>query len=220
MKKLSIISNQIKNNTFSYTGKGSFEAIVNQHKDKVLDWLEDLIPLQQQIEELKDLEDLDFQKRNYTRILSKLFPKEYTEFVSQNILIRDAAAIAKHYDREFNVTILYDNLLKDKYLKYPGKYEKYVDYNIFQRFLMMYKDDLMKSLDAETNRVKGPRNRQGKVIYDSLDPQERLIFDEEEEEQKKAEELTEEKQTKKAKEKTAKQQKDTNWTQLLLGKIK
>lgn len=53
MKKLSIISNQIKNNTFSYTGKGSFEATVNKNKELILGWLEDLIPLQTQIDLLK-----------------------------------------------------------------------------------------------------------------------------------------------------------------------
>ena len=64
MKKLSIISNQIKNNTYSYTGKGSFEAIVNKNKDLVLEWLDNLIPLQKQIDMLAELENINFQKRN------------------------------------------------------------------------------------------------------------------------------------------------------------
>jgi len=72
MKKLSIISNQIKNNTFSYTGKGSFEATVNKNKELILGWLEELIPLQIQIDTLSELENLEFQKRNYTRILTKV----------------------------------------------------------------------------------------------------------------------------------------------------
>ena len=114
MKKLSIISEQIKNNTYSYTGKGSFESIVKNNKELVLGWLEDLIPLQQQIDTLKDLVGLEFQKRNYTRILTKLFPLEYTEFVSLNILIGDAVVIAQYYEDEYNITLLYDKLLLNK----------------------------------------------------------------------------------------------------------
>lgn len=199
MKKLSTISNQIKNNTYSYTGKGSFEAVVNKNKDKVLGWLEDLVPLQKQIEMLKDLENLEFQKRNYTRILTKLFPDEYTEFVSLNILVRDAHAIAQYYDDEYNVTILYNNLIENKFLKYPGKYDKYVSYNIFQRFVMMYREDLMKSLD------------QDEVKEDTKDS----FIDENIEQISEIEDIEnnitiEEKPVK---------QKETNWTNLLLGRL-
>ncbi len=202
MKKLSSISNQIQNNTFSYTGKGSFEAIVNRHKELVMEWLEELIPLQKQIEMLKDLEGLDFQKRNYTRILSKLMPEEYTEFVSLNILVRDSSIIAQYYDEEYNVTILYDNLLRDKYLKYPGKYEKYVSYNIFQKFLMMYKDDLLKSLENQDEPIqrKAPQPQQEV-------PQEENTKQSDEQIEISEEELED-----------IPQEKETNWTNLLLGK--
>jgi hypothetical protein len=211
MKKLSIISNQIKNNTYSYTGKGSFEAIVNQNKDKILAWLEDLIPLQKQIEMLKDLADLDFQKRNYTRILTKLFPDEYTEFVSLNILVRDAHAIAQHYDEEYNVTILYNNLIEHKYLKYPGKYDKYVSYNIFQKFVMMYREDLMKSLDNDD--VKEDKND----FVEEVSEIEEYIED--------IEEYVEDEPTKPIEEEQPQivdpnKPKETNWTNLLLGRLK
>lgn len=225
MKKLSIISNQIKNNTYSYTGKGSFEAIVNKHKDKVLSWLEDLIPLQRQIEMLADLEDINFQKRNYTRILTKIFPEEYKEFVCVNILVRDANVIAQYYDDEYNVTILYDNLLKDKYLKYPGKYDKYVEFNIFQKFIMTYREDLMKSLETQnqtTTTKPLPKIDEEKEELHLTQPS--LI---EEEEPVKEESKKETKSKKKSKkddeyqeESSKADKKDTNWTQLLLGKIK
>lgn len=211
MKKLSIISNQIKNNTYSYTGKGSFEAVVNQNKDKILEWLEDLIPLQKQIEMLKDLADLDFQKRNYTRILTKLFPDEYTEFVSLNILVRDAHAIAQHYDEEYNVTILYNNLIENKYLKYPGKYDKYVSYNIFQKFIMMYREDLMKSLERDEAK------EDKKTSYEETTSD----FDEniEEPEIEVSEELQPlEEETPQVTE--VNKSKETNWTNLLLGRLK
>jgi len=214
MKKLSNISNQIKNNTYSYTGKGSFEAIVNNNKDLILGWLEELIPLQSQIDLLAEQEDIEFQKRNYTRILTKVFPEEYKEFVSLNILVRDANILAQYYNEEYNITILYDNLIKDKYLKYPGKYEKYVEFNIFQKFVMMYRDDLISSLEGEhqteqTHREEMPQNTQEESTAISKEP-----IVEKTEEKIEAEEIEEQKESIKAKEK------DTNWTNLLLGKLR
>ncbi len=152
MKKLLNISNQIKNNTYSYTGKGSFEAVVNNFKSDIIIWLEELVPLQQQIQHLFDKSSLQLQKRNYTRILTKLLPDEYKEFVSLNILVRDANKIASCYKTEFNVTLLYDKLILNKDLKYPGKYEKFVEFEIFQKFIMMYRDELVSSLGNETNK--------------------------------------------------------------------
>jgi hypothetical protein len=213
MKKLSIISNQIKNNTYSYTGKGSFEAIVNQNKEIILEWLEDLIPLQKQIDMLKELTDLEFQKRNYTRILTKVFPDEYTEFVSLNILVRDAHAIAQHYDDEYNVTILYNNLIEHKYLKYPGKYDKYVSYNVFQKFLMMYREDLMKSLENDEAKDEN-KNEIEDIDFDLDDmveePEVKITKENQsQEDEKKIEEIAE-----------ANKPKETNWTNLLLGRLK
>jgi len=208
MKKLSIISNQIKNNTYSYTGKGSFEAIVNKNKELILGWLEELIPLQKQMELLLELEELEFQKRNYTRILTKVFPDEYKEFVSLNILVRDANIVAQYYNEEYNITILYDNLINDKYLKYPGKYEKYVEFNIFQKFVMMYRDELISSLDQENQTVGiHKEGTTDKRFSEIVKPEIKKI------EQEKIEDTEE-------KEKQDKKDKDTNWTQLLLGKLK
>jgi len=205
MKKLAAISNQIQNNTFSYTGKGSFEAIVNKHKESIIVWLEELVPLQKQIEMLRDLEGVDFQKRNYTRILTKIMPDEYTEFVSLNILVRDSNVIAQYYDEEYNITILYDNLIKDKYLKYPGKYEKFVGYNIFQKFIMMYKDDLLKALEAQT---------QDQIVKkETPKPIEEPINEKPEEKKKEIKEKTIEEEIP-----DSKKEKEINWTNLLLGR--
>jgi len=208
MKKLSNISNQIKNNTYSYTGKGSFEAIVNKNKELILSWLEELIPLQSQIDLLLELENLEFQKRNYTRILTKVFPEEYKEFVSLNILVRDANVLAQYYNEEYNITVLYDNLLKDKYLKYPGKYEKYVEFNIFQKFVMMYRDELMSSLESE---------------HQSTVTRKQTTYQEIQENTQQVEEITQEEKVPEEEniiEEVVKKEKDTNWTNLLLGKLK
>lgn len=213
MKKLSIISNQIKNNTYSYTGKGSFEAVVNQNKDLILEWLENLIPLQKQIEMLKDLTQLEFQKRNYTRILTKLFPDEYTEFVSLNILVRDSHVIAQYYDEEYNVTILYNNLLEDKFLKYPGKYDKYVSYNIFQKFVMMYREDLMKSLENDDVKVEKEIFEEEKSF--DFENQEQKIIETNEENDSNTEDKKEQERIQEVN-----KPKETNWTNLLLGRLK
>jgi hypothetical protein len=217
MKKLSIISNQIKNNTYSYTGKGSFEAIINNNKEIVLSWLEDLLPIQKQIELLFEIANINFQKRNYTRILTKVFPDEYKEFVSVNILVRDANIIAQYYDKEYNMTILYDKLINHKFLKYPGKYDKYVEYKIFQRFVMMYKDELVHSLESEHQSVDNS------IIIESISENnieiEKELATQEEEIQETTKEI-EINTKKKSKVNKEKEPKDTNWTQLLLGRLK
>ena len=209
MKKLSIISNQIKNNTYSYTGKGSFEAVVNNNKDLIINWLEDLLPLQKQIEKLNTKENIDFQKRNYTRILTKILPEEYKEFVSVNILVRDSHIIGQYYQDEFNLTILYDKLINDKYLKYPGKYDKYVEFELFQKFIMTYRDELVADHrdDVEDEKIiKKPvvkkevvKTSDKKVETKKANDMEQLTM----------EELVEEKP-----------KKETNWTNLLLGRNK
>ena len=226
MKKLSIISNQIQNNTYSYTGKGSFEAVVNNNKDLVIDWLEELIPLQKQIEQLSQLSNLTLQKRNYTRILTKILPDQYKEFVSLNILVRDANVVAQYYNNEFNITLLYDKLINSKYLKYPGKYEKYVDFNIFQKFIMMYRDDLLKSLETGHQEFN-------KTIINSEDKptkekqQEKNILqemvenkDEETVENNEQTHLEIEPEVKQEIESKTDTKKETNWTNLLLGRLK
>ena len=229
MKKLSAISDQIKNNTFSYTGKGSFEAIVNKHKDEVLGWLEDLIPLQKQIEALDEMENVSFQKRNYTRILTKLFPDQYKEFVSLNILVRDSNQIAVEYRQNYNISSLYNALIEKKLLKYPGKYNIYVEFNIFQKFIMTYKDDLIKSINDQLDTKEAPK---AEYVYE--EPVEKLeilesIKGEKKEEQPPREnpEIQENEQEaltavreEEEKRKEEKKEKNTNWTNLLLGKLK
>tara|TARA_B110000046_G_C13005528_1_gene404268 strand:- start:51 stop:671 length:621 start_codon:yes stop_codon:yes gene_type:complete len=206
MKKLLIISSQIKNNTYSYTGKGSFEAIVNKNKDLILQWLEELLPLQNQIEILLELQDIKFQKRNYTRILTKVFPEEYREFVCLNILVRDANILAQYYNEEYNITILYDNLIKDKYLKYPGKYDKYVEFLIFQKFVMMYRDELIFSLNNEHQSLITSKKEQREEATPTEIQNTPLLADVESEQTIEVAKAHEDK--------------DVNWTQLLLGKLK
>lgn len=161
MKKLSIISDKIKDDTFSYTGKGSFETVFNKNKDEIILWLEELIPLQKQIELLYEKENIEFQKRNYTRILTKYLNDEYQEFVSVNILLRDLEFIKKYYNENQDLIELYNSLILNKHLKYPGKSEKYVEFDIFKEFVLTYSDDLEisnitiikdeKHIDIKTN---------------------------------------------------------------------
>ena len=205
MKKLSSISNQIKNNTYSYTGKGSFEAVVNNNKELIVTWLEELVPLQKQIENLNEKENIDFQKRNYTRILTKIFPEQYKEFVSLNILVRDSSTITQYYQNEFNITILYDKLLEDKYLKYPGKYDKYVEFDLFQKFLMMYRDELISNQD---NLESEGITKKDETITINQDLEKNVKIDIVE---------TLEVETTETKKEI---KKETNWTNLLLGKLK
>jgi len=207
MKKLSIISNQIKNNTYSYTGKGSFEAVVNNNNELILNWLEELIPLQKQIENLNEKENIDFQKRNYTRILTKVFPEEYKEFVSLNILVRDSHIIGQYYRDEFSVTILYDKLLKDKYLKYPGKYDKYVEFDLFQKFLMMYRDELISNNTSDDVAIERVTKVEEPIV------EKEIITQNIEEVQDIPKEEVKEKEPVVVK-------KETNWTNLLLGKLR
>lgn len=207
MKKLSIISNQIKNNTYSYTGKGSFEAVVNNNNELILNWLEELIPLQKQIENLNEKENIDFQKRNYTRILTKVFPEEYKEFVSLNILVRDSHIIGQYYRDEFSVTILYDKLLKDKYLKYPGKYDKYVEFDLFQKFLMMYRDELISNNTSDDVAIERVTKVEEPIV------EKEIITQNIEEVQDIPKEEIEEQEEVVVK-------KETNWTNLLLGKLR
>ncbi len=198
MKRLPKISNQIKNNTYSYTGKGAFEEIANKYKEEIINWLEDLVPLQKQIEYLHSKENVDFQKRNYTRILSKLLPNEYNEFVSLNILIRDSSVIATHYQKELDLAKLYKYLVSNKYLKYLGKYDRYVEFEIFQKFIIMYKEDLIFSLkdskQIQNNEIKNKEHtatiqKKEEISQDEIQKNEKI-----------------------------KSKKNTNWTNLLLGR--
>ena len=132
-----------------------------------------------------------FKKENYTRILTKLLPDEYKEFVSLNILVRDASHIAQFYKEESNLKALYNNLITKKYLKYPGKYELYVDFIIFQKFVMVYRDDL--SINLDSHNLEEESNKQNL-------------------EQPTSEKLEE------VKEEPKETSKETNWTNLLLGR--
>ncbi|MEA2050991.1 MAG: hypothetical protein U9O56_09710 [Campylobacterota bacterium] len=208
MKKLSTISNQIKNNTFSYTGKGAYEAVANKQKANILKWLEDLVPLQKQIENIIELENIEIQKRNYTRILTKIAPLEYKEFVSINILVRDANKIAKYYDEDYDLTKVYSKLIENRYLKYPGKYEKFVEFELFQKFVMLYRDDLISSVEEINDSDKIDIQ----TVDENSDTKENNLV---------AEEINQETSSEEELEEVVKPiKKETNWTNLLLGKLK
>lgn len=142
MKRVASIGNHIKNNSYSYTGKGNFEAIVKDNQETILTWLEELVPLKNQIDRLNDQENVEFQKRNYIRILTKYFPEQYTLFVSVNILVRDTEYIKELYKSSNSLRGLYNQLINHKYLKYPGRSEKYIEFDMFKLFIDTYKDDL------------------------------------------------------------------------------
>jgi hypothetical protein len=109
------------------------------------------------------------------------------------------------------VTILYNNLLEDKLLKYPGKYDKYVSYNIFQKFIMMYREDLKKSLENDDAKEETKTTLE-ETPFDLDDTIEEIDVQINEEDIVHEEEL--------AKIAQANMPKETNWTNLLLGRLK
>lgn len=153
MKRITSIGNHIKNNSYSYTGKGNFETIVKENKELILTWLEELVPLKTQIERLNEQENVEFQKRNYIRILTKFFPDEYLLFVSINILVRDSHNIKELYKTSNSLRGLYNQLLNHKYLKYPGRSERYIEFEMFKMYIDTYKDDLEVYFDDSVGKT-------------------------------------------------------------------
>lgn len=149
MKRLNIVSEQIKNNSNIYTGKSAYEHIILENKDEIFDWFENLVPIQQQINMLEELGCENLQKRNYVRIITKLFPKEYNQFVSLNILIRDVDSIAKVFSIA-DVDVQYYDLIHDNRLKFPGRHKKYVSIDIYKEFIKVYEDDLKAKMPKNT----------------------------------------------------------------------
>ena len=143
MKKLDVISNKIKSSKPNYFGRGHFESVIKDNSKLILQWFEDLVPVQEQIKELIALGCEDLQKRNYVRIITKLFPTEYAQFIALNILLRDIDSITAVFKGIYDTRKQYDTLLEHNRLKYPGKHQKYVDFHIFQQFISFYTDDLL-----------------------------------------------------------------------------
>lgn len=143
MKKLDVISNKIKSSKPNYFGRGHFESIIKENSKLILQWFEELVPVQEQIKELIELGCEDLQKRNYVRIITKLFPKEYGQFIALNILLRDIDSITAVFKGIHDTRKQYDTLLEHTKLKYPGKHQKYVDFHTYQQFVSFYKDDLI-----------------------------------------------------------------------------
>jgi len=152
MKKLQIISEKIESSNNNYFGRGSFETIIKNNKELVLSWFESLLSIQNQIRILTDeYECENLQKRNYVRIITKLFPSEYNQFVSINILLRDIDSITLAFLDSNDSKKQYELLRANNRLKFPGKHKKYVDLDIYQQFIILYSHDLIeKSQEFET----------------------------------------------------------------------
>ena len=150
MKKIDSITQKLQSTSYSYTGKGEFEVIVKNNADKIKKWLSELVPLANQIKELNKQTQKEIKKRNYTRILTKLFKEEYEEFTYMNILIRDSEYIA--IARQTNMPLIrqYNMLKEDNKLKYPGRHLKFVDFDIFREFVTLYNIELLQ----KANRIK------------------------------------------------------------------
>lgn len=204
MKRLNIVSEQIKNNSNIYTGKSAYEHVILENQDTIFDWFENLVPIQDQINMLEELGCDNLQKRNYVRIITKLFPKEYNQFVSLNILIRDVDAIAGVFSMEDEEVQYYD-LIHNNKLKFPGRHKKYVSIDIYKEFIKVYEDDL---------RAKMPKTATTYAIGTKKVEQEEKIEDKlltESEEQATIESV--ESPTKENK----KEEKKTDWLKLLTG---
>lgn len=154
MKKLQSISEKIEKTNNNYFGRGSFESIIKDNKKIVLSWLESLIPVQDQIRILEDEYQCEnLQKRNYVRIITKIFPQEYNQFVCVNILLRDIDSITLAFSKVNNLKTQYTILLNNNRLKFPGKHQKFVDFETYQQFVTIYTHDLInKSQDFETDQ--------------------------------------------------------------------
>lgn len=155
MKKLQIISDKIEKTNNNYFGRGSFETIIKENKEEVISWLENLLPVQEQIKLLDEQFGCEnLQKRNYVRILTKIFPPEYNQFVCVNILLRDIDSITLAFSKQNDVKKQYNLLIENNRLKFPGKHQKYVDFETYQQFVILYTHDLInKSQDFETEEV-------------------------------------------------------------------
>jgi len=153
MKKLLIISEKIESSNNNYFGRGSFETIIKNNKDLVLSWFENLTSIQNQIRILNDEYGCEnLQKRNYVRIITKLFPKEYSQFVCLNILLRDIDSITLAFLEHNDSKKQYELLVLNNRLKFPGKHKKVVDFDTYQQFITLYAHDLIeKSQDFETD---------------------------------------------------------------------
>ncbi|MFA7083578.1 MAG: hypothetical protein WC141_03475 [Arcobacteraceae bacterium] len=238
MKKLDVISNKIKSNKPNYFGRGHFESVIKENSKQILKWFEELIPVQEQIKELIEMGCEDLQKRNYVRIITKLFPKEYAQFIALNIMLRDIDSISAVFKGIYDTRKQYDTLLEHNKLKYPGKHQRYVDFHTYQQFVSFYKDDLINrainfeidsSIEIEPNQqfiynVHAKKKEEPVIIEEVNTP---TIMEEEIEEKQKQEieELPKEELTvvseipvsEEAKVETPKPLKEkTNWMKVLL----
>ncbi len=207
MKRLNIVSEQIQNNSNIYTGKSAYEHIILENQDTIFDWFENLVPIQDQINMLEELGCDNLQKRNYVRIITKLFPTEYNQFVSLNILIRDVDAIAGVFSMEDEEVQYYD-LIHNNKLKFPGRHKKYVSIDIYKEFIKVYEDDLRAKMPAtattyaiNTKKVDKEEKAEEKVVVDN---------------EQKATNTSEEALESPTKE-NQKEEKKTDWLKLLTG---
>ena len=213
MKKLKIISEKIESSNNNYFGRGSFETIIKDNSDVIVSWLENLTSIQSQIRILNDeYECENLQKRNYVRIITKLFPQEYNQFVCVNILLRDIDSITLAYLDNNDFKKQYELLVFNNRLKFPGKHKKFVDFDIYQQFITLYANDLIeKSHDFETEE------KLSLEVIDSNETDVTISSDEIEEKVEIKDEFVE--NLTETKVKNNKEEDKTNWMNVLLKGI-
>ncbi len=224
MKKLDVISNKIQNNNSNYFGRGHFETIIKDNSEQILTWFEELVPVQEQIKELILLGCVDLQKRNYVRIVTKLFPQEYSQFIAMNIILRDIDSITAVFKGIFDTRTQYDTLLNHGKLKFPGKHQKYVDFHTYQQFVTFYKEDLInRAINFEIDKAINIEPNQ-QYIYNVHAKKDEVVTKEEICETKQEEILEEAQKTQEHIDETSLHQSDnkepskekTNWMKVLL----
>jgi len=201
MKKIDTITQKLQSTSYSYTGKGEFEVIVKNNADKIKKWLSELTPLANQIKELNKQTQKEIKKRNYTRILTKLFKEEYEEFTYMNILIRDSEYIA--IARQTNMPLIrqYNMLKEDNKLKYPGRHLKFVDFDIFREFVTLYNIELLQ----KANRIKKEKTNNDTATTNAQKASSNKI-------------MQDKKVVENAIKDNSNKTQEENWTKLLIGK--
>jgi hypothetical protein len=207
MNKMSNISEKLKSTTYSYTGKGEFENTISENSAKIKNWLNDLMPLSKQIIELNKQSQKEIKKRNYTRILTKLFQQEYDQFTYMNILIRDSDFIALLRQGNQPLIKQYNELKSKSKLKYPGRHLKYVEFDIFREFVTLYNVELAQKAKLLKDKAYANNNALSKARDNKIHQSSNV-----------AEIMQNKIAIENAIKKNSSTTSDTNWTDLLLGK--
>jgi hypothetical protein len=66
---------------------------------------------------------------------------------------RDTEYIKNFYKSSNSLRGLYNQLINQKYLKYPGRSEKYIEFDMFKMYIDTYKDDLEIYFDDSVGKI-------------------------------------------------------------------